>query len=506
MRTLPALLLLTDVAQFGHTRSPQRQRTGLASFDAGGHFNLEGPPPTPFCQKLCNKSNIDLRGAKTCKELPEEDCKALGFYQKKQGEYRLCIWQPQWKCTEDWTTACLLSELQCDGPTSSARGFCHSLCYKTDLRSIDSFCHLLSPEECSSGQFYESDGDGNRRECKELSGSDSISCVASSQAECPGRNITCPGNIDFEQSEELNSSECRSMCYRTNTAVSGLSCADLSLAHCSSAQFYESDRHGHRRLCVPHGNRCAADPARSCSGNVAPCSDDRSHPASSLPPLVFTTTAASSLANSSERLLANEVPHFCLSLCEKTDTRSMNASCADLPAASCESQDFYETDSGGKRRLCYQSGGKCLQDSSKVCDEQYSLCRSGHAEANSLELNGCYLYCDKINTRSRNKSCEDLSEMECLSGIFYQSDHEGTRIMCSSADKGCFANVSTSCEANRPICHGLDSKPRKASVVPVAVHSYGGSPAHEAFGGAEVHSGAARFKMCVIVAALCMVS
>ena len=186
------------------------------------------------------------------------------------------------------------------------------------------------------------------------------------------------------------------MCYKTNIAVSGLACIDLSLPQCSSGQFYESDQYGHRRLCVPHGNKCTADPAHSCMAFVALCSDDRDGHSESSSSVVTTTTKASSLESSSETVLA-DAPQFCLSLCEKTDTRSMNASCEELPAASCESQDFYETDLEGRRSLCIQNGGKCFKDPSAVCEKQYPLCARGRSEA---ESNGCYLYCDKINTRT----------------------------------------------------------------------------------------------------------
>ena len=50
---------------------------------------------------------------------------------------------------------------------------------------------------------------------------------------------------------------------------------------------------------------------------------------------------------------------------------------------------------------------------------------------------------------------------ECLSGIFYESDHDGNRAMCSYAPGGCAANVSTTCRAAQPICHGADAKPTK---------------------------------------------
>lgn len=35
---------------------------------------------------------------------------------------------------------------------------------------------------------------------------------------------------------------------------------------------------------------------------------------------------------------------------------------------------------------------------------------------------------------------------ECLSGLFYESDHKGNRLMCSHSNQGCSANISTTCK------------------------------------------------------------
>lgn len=310
---------------------------------------------------------------------------------------------------------------------------------------------------------------------------------------------------------------CRSMCYKTNTVVSGLSCADLSSAHCSSGQFYETDWHGVRRLCVPLGDECGPDSSHSCSRSIPLCSDDLSlqkslhRSGNETPPAPGLENSSIQFQKATAPLGASVVPAFCLSLCEKTNTRSMNASCSDLQAASCESEEFYETDHDGRRRLCLQKGGKCITDLSAVCEEHFPICNvsaapSVQAEA-ADESEHCLLYCDKINTRSRGQSCEALSSSECLSGIFYESDHDGNRAMCSYAPGGCAANVSTTCRAAQPICHGADAatKPTKpgggqsSSVVrssKFAVHSYASaSPAaNEAFGGPPavetLHSGA----------------
>lgn len=511
MHVLPlfASLCVACLATLGNARAVDpRAHLSFAIAPAGDVALDEGAatsPSSPFCQKLCNKSNLEEKGANTCKDLAEDDCKSLNFYRKNGGEMRLCVWQPQWKCTEDWTTVCISDRpWKCSSSQIStfSSDLCESICYKTDVRSIDTFCHKLSPEECSSGQFYESDKHGNRRHC-EMSGR----CRTSSL--CPAENATCPGSTLFDHgapqaprdgnvtAEML--SLCRSMCYKTNTVVSGLSCADLSSAHCSSGQFYETDWHGVRRLCVPLGDECTADSSHSCPRSIPLCSDDlslqkslRRSSGNETPPVPTENSSMQFQKASAPVGEAPVVPAFCFSLCEKTNTRSMNASCQDLPAASCESEEFYETDHDGSRRLCLQKGGKCITDLSAVCEEHFPICNvsaapSAQAEA-ADESEHCLLYCDKINTRSRGQSCEALSSSECLSGIFYESDHDGNRAMCSYAPSGCTGNVSTTCRAEQPICHGADAatKPKgprgQSSSV---VHSYGSaSPAaNEAFGG-----------------------
>ena len=107
-----------------------------------------------------------------------------------------------------------------------------------------------------------------------------------------------------------------------------------------------------------------------------------------------------------------DAPPFCFTLCQKTDVRSVNSSCAALTPASCESAQFFETDGDGKRRLCRLHLGHCRVDRSAVCDEWWPLCEISHHDAgvkphyddprpsHQAGVSGCFLYCDKINTRT----------------------------------------------------------------------------------------------------------
>jgi len=489
------------------------QRSGeraLASLEASGGVVLERQPPgadSPFCRTLCSKSDIEQRGLNTCKELDESECKTLGFYRKKpHNEFRLCIWQPQWKCTEDWTTVCLSRNLQCgDHGSAEPLDGCRAFCYKTDTRSIDAFCHELSAAECLTQQLYETDEQGNRMMCEMRAGT----CVASRE-KCPAGNATCPSPAHFsEEHGDLKPSRdmmsvCRSMCYKTNTAVSGLSCSDLSMFHCSSAQFYESDELGVRRACAPRGGKCDVDTEQTCWESAPLCGSEvqvappipMSHRDTTQPATTQSTTSLSIVTShttlpattlpattlpattSSDQTSGNRVPPFCFTLCDKTNTRSLNASCAKLPATSCESGQFYETDHEGKRRLCLQAGGRCKPDSSAVCDEWHPLCDISQADVkvhHAAKEDGCFIYCDKINTRSRNQSCTNLTGTECASGLFYETDHDGHRAMCGALGRGCGANTSTACEAWRPICRGLDSSTRPRGQSPRMVRSESGA-------------------------------
>jgi len=194
-----------------------------------------------------------------------------------------------------------------------------------------------------------------------------------------------------------NSAECHAMCYKTNVAVAALSCSGLSPAHCSSGQFYESDWHGVRRLCVVKGAECQADPANKCPASLPLCSD-----ASVQASVRRSVHGKGPEAENASPAMPEEIPAFCSSLCEKTNTRSMNVSCRDLPAASCESRGFYETDHDGQRRLCIQQGGECITDLSAVCAEHFPICDVAFDGEASNQSTHCFLYCDKINTRRRS--------------------------------------------------------------------------------------------------------
>ncbi|CAE7627290.1 unnamed protein product [Symbiodinium sp. CCMP2592] len=481
-----------------------------------------GSSHSPFCQALCKKSDVEKQGLTRCKELLEKDCRSMQYYAKGlYGEKRLCLWQPRWGCSEDWTTACI-SELPCNssGPELPALSACEALCFKTDVKSFDSSCASLSQPECDSGQFYETDANGTRKMCSFRSPG---VCDTSHQESCEASGKSCPTSTSAGESplDEVSNSSvalCRSLCYKTNVAVTSLSCRSLSLSHCASSQFFETDDAGLRRPCVPRKGRCEMDSVNFCPAwqplcvdtfhgqkvpilQTASASASGSKKGSTVTSRTETTTMSthtspkphpSSVSRPTSTNQPTEMqvgaasddspPPFCFTLCQKTDVRSVNSSCAALSLTSCASEQFFETDGDGKRRVCRRQADHCEVDRSEVCDEWWPLCEISHHSEAVVKLHyesdtpapspvsGCFLYCDKINTRSRNQSCHELTHAECHSEVFYETDHEGSRRMCQLVSSGCAGNAKTLCEAWQPICdvtvHAHVHAPARPPVAP----------------------------------------
>lgn len=59
----------------------------------------------------------------------------------------------------------------------------------------------------------------------------------------------------------------------------------------------------------------------------------------------------------------------------------------------------------------------------------------------SLNICWCFELC-----HLRPATCPCIGPKECLSGLFYESDHKGNRLMCSHGNQGCSANISTTCK------------------------------------------------------------
>lgn len=202
---------------------------------------------------------------------------------------------------------------------------CEAMCYMTDLRSVDGSCRMLSPAECASGQFYESDLLGNRSACALLSGGCGTSWNCSS-------SVICRSQVHFDAPEA--SEACGPLCHMTNTLVSGLSCRDLSLAQCSSEQFYESDQEGERRRCVLALQGCVADPRAACPASRPLCG------------------AQVPVASGSEP--CRECAATCLTFCDKINTRPMGHSdgpchVSIAPMASQEPQGLLPQPVGDRR-------------------------------------------------------------------------------------------------------------------------------------------------------------
>lgn len=467
-----------------------------------GFLEAGGSSRSPFCQALCKKSDVEKNGLARCKDLSEKDCRSMQYYARGlYGEKRLCLWQPRWGCSEDWTTACI-SERPCNssGPHLPALSACEALCFKTDVKSFDSSCSSLSQPECDSRQFYETDANGTRKVCSFRSPG---VCERSLQESCEASLSSCPASASARDSpldavSNSSVSLCRSLCYKTNVAVTSLSCRSLSPSLCASSQFFETDDAGLRRPCVPRKGRCEMDSTNFCPAWQPLCVEtfhgqkvpilqtaalSPSQGSTVTSTLAKTTTMSthtlprqhsagpSSVSRPTSRTETHRgagsedsPPPFCFTLCQKTDVRSVNSSCAALSLTSCASGQFFETDGDGKRCVCRRQADHCEVDRSEVCDEWWPLCQVSHHSEAVVKLHyesdtpapsavsGCFLYCDKINTRSRNQSCHELSHAECHSEVFYETDHEGSRRMCQPVGSGCAGNIKTLCEAWQPIC------------------------------------------------------
>ena len=334
------------------------------------------------------------------------------------------------------------------GPQLPARSACEALCFKTDVKSFDSSCSSLSQPECDSKQFYETDANGTRKMCSFRSPG---VCDRSHQESCEASGSSCPTSTSARESpldavSNSSVSLCRSLCYKTNVAVTSLSCRSLSLSHCASSQFFETDDAGLRRPCVPRKGRCEMDSANFCPAWQPLCVDTfhgqkvpilktgsalSGSQGSTVTSFTETTTMSthtspkpqpSSVSRPTSTKQPTELPAgagsedspppFCFTLCQKTDVRSVNSSCAALSLTSCASEQFFETDGDGKRRVCRRQAHHCEVDRSEVCDEWWPLCEISHHNEAVVKLHyesdtpapspvsGCFLYCDKINTRT----------------------------------------------------------------------------------------------------------
>eukprot|EP00440_Ansanella_granifera_P057900 gb/GFBE01062766.1/.p1 GENE.gb/GFBE01062766.1/~~gb/GFBE01062766.1/.p1 ORF type:complete len:615 (+),score=99.70 gb/GFBE01062766.1/:1-1845(+) len=415
---------------------------------------------SPFCRSLCGKTDIATTDHKTCRDLSEGDCRSAKFYTTtKTGERRLCLWQPTWQCTEDWTTMCAEGEqVTCDQMSILVdRDVCASFCYKTDARSVDLTCAMLNMEECSSGQFYESDSDGHRRLCAPQQSSQT--CAPDHDQVCKAGERTCPASVQsFEGSGKQNVDVCRSLCYTTNLGMAGLACKDLDRASCSSASYFGTDVKGDRRRCeLSSSGECHFSLTDFCEASVPACS-------------TMTISGSDPKAKHSD-MQSNASQE--VTSAAATSAATANTLPPSIQAADVTPSAAHDAGEHGAEHTTPNNGVTSMQSNSESQKhEEATDALSGSSKAPSLERteahaeapsqtgppvdSACLAYCHRTNVRSMNRSCIDLSLIECASDHFYETDRTGHRMMCVQLKSGdCGADLTTLCENWKLICEGV---------------------------------------------------
>ena len=200
------------------------------------------------------------------------------------------------------------------------------------VKSIDTSCHSLSASECGSGQFYETDANGTGFAC---SSQGSGVCGTSLQGRCEASKILCSQGHDARAPDEQSRIRdttptlCRSLCFKTNVAVTGLSCSDLSSSHCASAQFYETDHAGHRRPCVPQKGKCEMDSINFCPPSQPVCAETwlgEEIPIPETAAVVPTSTKSMAVSGASSGASTSMQPQAAPSLQHSASAASQNGS------------------------------------------------------------------------------------------------------------------------------------------------------------------------------------
>lgn len=249
---------------------------------------------------------------------------------------------------------------------------------------------------------------------------------------------------------------------------------------------------------------CRDATLRRGNGSMS-CQEAKSHwagscctPAAVAPAVVDVDHAASEAEAHGE-----EATPFCKSLCLKTDVLDWNMTCEELPKDDCISTHFFQTLGACERRLCVWSAPwTCALDSTQACLDCNWPCGrkattsttttsttststtsttstttttftttvisvfgaetagpsgSSNDDGNGYYVHGeevpvgCFEFCARTDVRSMSLTCDQLSESQCSSGNFYQTDVAGHRRFCSYEDE-CQVDDSFVCNATLPIC------------------------------------------------------
>ncbi|CAJ1345925.1 unnamed protein product, partial [Effrenium voratum] len=235
---------------------------------------------------------------------------------------------------------------------------------------------------------------------------------------------------------------CKSLCLKTDVKEWNLTCADLPKEECSSTHFFQTIGTCERRLCVWAAPwKCSIDWTQACVTCNWPCgrkvttsttsttttttqtSSTTSTSTATTTTTSTTTTETSTTTTTSTStstdtgdlldhlmlgrrrpyMTANGivVPEGCFDFCTRTNVRSLQLSCAQLPDELCQSENFYQTDVAGNRRHCRFSEGECNVDGSFVCNASMPICQvdaEGYASHSGNDSGGDHAAASQSST------------------------------------------------------------------------------------------------------------
>ena len=340
-----------------------------------------------------------------------------------------------------------------------------------------------------------------------------ISCEAARESELVSRccipsddvfsDENCSLCTDGEQLDaEFQLSESSGTCGEVQDQLQNQkrSCNDASFSHlksqccrcdlCKGQAFLPESRGegdfrcGDLSMMVGNGSLSCIKARRRASGCCAP------------PPGEVNEASAASEAEAH----GEEATPFCKNLCLKTDVREWNLTCEELPKDECISTHFFQTMSACERRLCVWSAPwSCIVDSTQAClscnwpcgrkattsttsttttttssttttttttsSSIFGAIGADYRDGTDSDTDtddyyvdgevvpsGCFDFCSRTDVRSMSVTCHQLTENQCTSGHFYQTDVKGNRRYCSFDGFECLVDDGFVCNASMPIC------------------------------------------------------
>ncbi|CAE7353593.1 unnamed protein product [Symbiodinium necroappetens] len=214
----------------------------------------------------------------TCSELPEEECASTHFFETVGAcERRLCVWAAPWKCTVDYTQACISCNWPCGRKASTSTTSTTTTTTLTTTTITSSTTSTVTETTTTT--------------------STSTSTVTTTSTSTPTTTTTSTTTVTGSTTDRYHlavatpyltksgvvvPTRCFEFCDRTNVRSMYVSCHQLSPEMCQSESFYETDLKGNRRHCILIGESCTVDKSFVCNASMPICqvSDDSGSEAS----------------------------------------------------------------------------------------------------------------------------------------------------------------------------------------------------------------------------------